>query len=61
MSGDTDMCNEFYIYRREGLRGLAYYFAKVALNLAHILVHADGHRILRLRTLCRGVSAGLAF
>lgn len=53
--------NEFYIYRREGVRGLAYYFAKVALNLARILVRADGYRLLRLRTLCRGVSAGLRF
>ena len=53
--------NEFYVYRREGVRGLAYYFAKVALNLVRVLVRADGHRLLRLRTLCRGVSAGLAF
>ena len=53
--------NEFYVYRREGLRGLAYYFAKVALNLMRILVRADGHRLLRLRTLCRGVFAGLGF
>lgn len=53
--------NEFYVYRREGLRGLAYYFVKVALNLARILVRANGHRLLRLRTLCRGVSAGLVF
>ena len=53
--------NEFYVYRREGLRGLAYYFAKVTLNLARILVRADGHRLLRLTTLCRGVSAGLGF
>lgn len=53
--------NEFRVYRREGLRGLAYYFAKVALNLLRILVQADGHRLLRLQTLGRGVFAGLAF
>ena len=53
--------NEFCVYRREGLRGIAYYFAKVALNLARILVRAKNHRFLRLKVLCRGVFAGLAF
>ena len=53
--------NEFYVYRREGLRGLAYYFAKVALNLLRIAFRADGHRLLRLKTLLSGAIRGVVF
>lgn len=53
--------NEFYVYRREGLRGLAYYFAKVALNLLRIAFNARGHRLLRLKTLLSGTICGLFF
>ena len=52
--------NEFYVYRREGLRGLAYYFAKVALNAGRILLRAPGGRLVRLKTLLSGVIAGTA-
>lgn len=51
--------NEFRVYRREGLRGLAYYFAKVALNLARITFCARGHRLARYRALFSGFFAGL--
>ena len=53
--------NEFLVYRREGLRGLAYYFAKVALKFIRIVFRARGHRWLRLKTLVSGVCSGLVF
>ena len=53
--------NELFVYRREGLRGLAYYFAKAALNLARILFRARGHRLARFRALLSGLLAGLSF
>lgn len=53
--------NEFYVYSREGLRGLAYYFAKVALNILRIAFRADGHRLLRLKTLLSGAIRGVGF
>ncbi|MBQ2630007.1 MAG: glycosyltransferase [Kiritimatiellae bacterium] len=53
--------NELFVYRREGLRGLAYYFAKTALNLARILFRARGHRLARFRALLSGLLAGLSF
>ncbi|MBO7684389.1 MAG: glycosyltransferase [Kiritimatiellae bacterium] len=53
--------NELFVYRREGLRGMAYYFAKVALNSARILLRARGHRIARFRAMLSGLLAGLSF
>ena len=53
--------NELFVYRREGLRGLAYYFAKAALNFARILLRARGHRIARFRAMLSGLFAGLSF
>ena len=53
--------NELFVYRREGLRGLAYYFAKVALNAVRVLLRARGRRIARLRALFSGLVAGLSF
>ena len=53
--------NEFAVYRREGLRGLAYYFTKVALNLLRIAFNARGHRLLRLEALISGAVCGLFF
>ncbi|MBQ6330941.1 MAG: glycosyltransferase [Kiritimatiellae bacterium] len=53
--------NELFVYRREGLRGLAYYFAMTALNLARILFRARGHRLARFKALFSGLFAGLSF
>lgn len=53
--------NEFFVYRREGLRGLAYYTAKVVLNLLRIVTKSRDHRRERLKALFSGLAAGLTF
>ena len=53
--------NEFYVYRREGLRGFAYYFVKVTLNLLRVALKANGHRVPRLKALLSGLASGFTF
>lgn len=53
--------NEFFVYRREGIRGIVYYTAKTALNFARILFRARDRRRERLNVLLSGVIAGISF
>lgn len=53
--------NEYCVYRREGLKGILYYFSKCVLNFVRILLKAPDNRILRLRTLRCGVHEGRPF
>lgn len=53
--------NEVYIYRREGVKGIAYYIAKRGRDFLWVLAHAKDHRLKRLGVLLRGMLEGLAF
>lgn len=53
--------NENYLYRREGVRGFLYYFAKCGLNGIRILKNAENHKLRRCWVICRQFFAGLFF
>lgn len=53
--------NEAYLYRQEGVKGIAYYLAKCGLNFIRILAKAQNHRLLRCRVLLGGMLKGLVF
>ena len=53
--------NEAYLYRKEGIKGLCYYFAKCALNFLRILFKAKGKRIRRFLALFLGMIKGMLF
>ena len=53
--------NEAYLYRQEGLRGMAYYYAKCGLNLWRVLRHAGDHRAARCGAILSGMAKGLFF
>ncbi len=53
--------NEFFVYRKEGVRGILYYFAKCALHLFRIVVRGKGFRCKRAGALLRGMAEGLVF
>ncbi|MBQ9406321.1 MAG: glycosyltransferase family 2 protein [Desulfovibrio sp.] len=53
--------NEFYLYRREGVKGLAYQAARVVYHILRILRDAPSHRGARLACLLKSVCKGFAF
>lgn len=53
--------NENYLYRKEGIRGFAFYTAKCALNLLRILRFAKNHRIKRMAIIVKQYILGLFF
>ena len=53
--------NENYIARREGIKGILYYFAKCCLNLGRILVKAKDHRLKRCWIILSQMLVGLFF
>ena len=53
--------NEAYIYRREGMKGIAYYIAKRGRDFLWIISRAKDHRMKRFGTLLSGIAAGIVF
>lgn len=53
--------NEAYTYRREGVRGVAYYMAKRGRDALWVLTRSKDHRLKRLGILLCGMGKGLAF
>ena len=53
--------NEGYLYRKEGIKGLCYYFAKCGWNLVKILCHADNCKMRRIIVLLQSILNGLEF
>lgn len=53
--------NENYLYRKEGVKGFCYYFAKCGKNFLEILFKAKDHRAARLWVIVKQFFAGLAF
>lgn len=53
--------NEFYIFRREGTKGLVYYFAKCLFNLLRIIASNNKEKIHRIRVLYNAVIEGYRF
>ena len=53
--------NEAYIYRREGVKGIAYYIAKRGRDFLWVLTKAKDHRLQRLGVLFGGMLNGIVF
>lgn len=53
--------NEVYVYRREGLRGLAFLFLRVNLHRARVLLHAEDMKREKLRVIGRSFRSGFRF
>lgn len=53
--------NENYLYRKEGLKGFAFYSAKCALNVMRIMRQASNNRIRRCAIIVRQYFSGLFF
>lgn len=53
--------NEYYLYKREGIKGLAYQFARIFLHISRIVILAKSDRVLRLKCLCTSVGKGFTF
>lgn len=53
--------NENYFYRRQGLSGVMYYFAKCILNLGRIFLWGKPDRKKRIKILFKGISDGFKF
>lgn len=53
--------NECYTYRKEGLKGMTYYFAKCGLNFIRILTQAKNYRWKRMRVLLKSMTKGILF
>ena len=53
--------NEVYVYRREGVRGMARLLARTPLHVLRVLVKADGRRLERIRVILGGTMRGLSF
>lgn len=53
--------NEGYLYRKEGWKGIAYYFAKCVWNFFKILLYAPDKKIRRNIVLLSSVLKGLVF
>ena len=52
--------NEFYLYRQEGIKGVAYYFAKCAYNIIRIILFSNFKKE-RLNQILIGFREGLSF
>lgn len=53
--------NENYLYRKEGLKGICYYFAKCCLNLGRIIIKAKDNRAKRCAVILKAMFCGLFF
>ena len=53
--------NEAYLYRQEGIKGIAYYIAKCGLNFFRILFNAKNYRLKRIHVLFSSMLKGLFF
>ena len=53
--------NEVYVYRREGLKGLAFLFLRVNLHRARVLLHGDSMKQEKLRVITRSFRSGFRF
>ncbi len=53
--------NEAYLYRQEGVRGIAYFVAKCGLNIFRIIRYHRPHTFSRLRVLVSSAISGFFF
>lgn len=53
--------NEFYVFRREGAKGLVYWWIRLHLHVIRILTKGDGHKLKRLWTLFKGSLMGILY
>lgn len=53
--------NEAFLYRKEGVRGVAYFAAKCAYNMARIVIAHRDRTFLRLWTLIKSSICGMFF
>ncbi len=53
--------NENYLYRKEGIKGFGYYFAKCGKNLLCCILQAKDHRIKRCWIIVKQMVMGLLF
>ena len=53
--------NENYLYRQEGLKGIAYYFAKCFLNIIRIIKFAKDSKFRRIAIILKNMIFGLFF
>ena len=53
--------NEGYLYRKEGIKGIAYYIAKCGLNFCRIIFKAKDHKFKRCCVLISSMIKGLFF
>lgn len=53
--------NEGYLYRKEGIKGIAYYIAKCGLNFCRIIFKAKDHKSKRCWALSSSMIKGLWF
>ena len=53
--------NEFYVFRREGAKGLVYWWFRLHLHVFRILTRGDGNRLKRLWTMLKGTMMGVLY
>ena len=53
--------NEVYVYRREGLRGIARLLMRTPLHILRVLVKARGQKLRRIGAILGGTLRGLSF
>ena len=53
--------NENYLYRKEGLAGFAYYFAKCMYNILKIIKFSNNNTIKRIYVILYNLILGLSF
>lgn len=53
--------NEYYLYKKEGVKGICYYFSKCIFNLLRIIFCANTFKYDRIVILVEGIFMGLTF
>ena len=53
--------NEGYLYRKEGWKGICYYFAKCGWNLLRVILKSDNYKFQRILVLTQSIFIGLIF
>lgn len=53
--------NELYVYRREGIKGMLLYSARVFLHIFRVIASDSDCKILKVKTILRSVRKGLKF
>lgn len=53
--------NEGYLYRQEGIKGYAYYFAKCGWNLIKIFIYGKDHKLQRCKVIIFGMLNSILF